>query len=173
MRKICFVFAVLFFISSCSAQEKVSPEIFVERLCAADENAKPDAELFFIDGEVYTYYISYAQTLNLVVEMNTDTQGNVKKINLACSETDKADMFIQCVKSVICVYSPDEDADKILNEIFPAENRDSTFLYCETQWYMYSAVVSENGLFFSTENKKVSPQSEVEFSLKPNDIVEY
>lgn len=173
MKKFLIVFIALLLLSSCSVQEKVSPGIFVERLCAADENAELDNDLSFGSGEVYTYYITYAQSLRLVAEMRSDGQGNVKKINLACNKTDKADLFMQCVKSVICVYSPEENPDEILKAVFPGKESDGTFFYHETQWYKYSAVLSENGLFFSTENKKVSPQSEVEFSLKPNDIVEY
>lgn len=162
----------LFFLSSCSLQEKVSPEIFIERLCAADENFIFDGESLFCGDGTYTYYITYSD-LPLVAEIRIDGDENSKKINLACGETDKVELFIKCVESVIRVYSPDENIEEIHKEIFPLQESENSFYYYETKWYKYSSVLSEKGLYFSTENKKISPQSEVELSLKPNDIVDY
>ncbi len=173
MRKIAVVFGMLFLLASCSVQEKVSPEIICERLCAADENISFDGDFSFAKDGVYTCYITYSKSLVLVAEMNTDGQGNVKKINLACDKTDKADLFEYCVRSMIEVYSPDENSDEISDAIFREKESDGKFCYHETQWYRYSAVRSENGLFFSTENLKLSPRGEEKLSLRTNDVVEY
>ena len=164
---------VLFLLASCSAQEKVSPEIVCERLCGADKNVIFDDDFSFVKDGVYTYSIDYAQSLVLVAEMHIDGQGNVKKINLACDKTDKADLFEQCIRSMIKIYSPDENSDEITDAIFCDKESDGKFCYYETQWYKYSAVRSENGLFFSTENMKLTPRGEDKLSLKPNDTVEY
>lgn len=172
MKRVIIAFVTLIFLSSCSAQEKVSPDIFIERFSAADENVTFNGNPEFCDDGKYTYYFTYAG-LPLVAEIHIDGQENAKKINLACSEAGKAELFRQCAESVICVYSPEEKADEIIDLLFRGKDRDGTFLYHETHWYTYSVVLSENGLFFSMENRKLSPRSEVELSLKPNDIVEY
>lgn len=173
MKRIIAIFFALFLLASCSLQEAVSPEIFTQRLCKADENIVPDDRLCFYSENVYTFYFSYADCLKSVAEIHIDEQGNAKKINLACSRTDKIDLFIQCVKSFISVYSPTENSEEIITALFEKKTLDSKFSFYETQWYIYSVVLSENGLYFSTESKKLSPQSEVELSLKSNDIVEY
>lgn len=173
MKRIIAIFAVLFLLASCSLQEAVSPEIFTQRLLKADENIVPDDGMCFLNGNVYTFYFLYADCLNFVAEIHCDEQGNAKKINLACGQTDKIDLFIQCVKSFVSVYSPQENAGEITASLFAEKKTDGKFSFYETQWYIYSALLSENGLYFSTESKKLSPQSEVELSLKPNDIVEY
>lgn len=173
MKRIFAVFVALFMLVSCSLQEKVNSEILTERLCETDKNILPDPELCFRQGDRSTFYFTYAESLFFVAELYSDGQGNVKKINLACDNTDKIDLFVQCVKSFEDVYVPDENSDEINAALFKEKKFSGKFSFYETQWYLYSAVLSENGLYFSIENKKLSPQTEVELSLKPNDIVEY
>ncbi len=173
MRKIPIVFILIFMLSSCSLQEKVSPEIFIQRLCAEDENIMVDDSLCFNKNNVFTAYFSYADSADFVLETDVDGLGNAKKINLACAQTDKVVLFKKCVESVISVYSPDENTDEIIDSLFPEKESYGKFTYYETRWYVYSAVLSEKGLYFSSENKKLSPQNEEALSLKPNDIIEY
>lgn len=107
------------------------------------------------------------------METRADGQGNTEKINLACSCTDKIDLFAQCVRSIISVYAPDEDSGKIINGLFADKQLNSGILYYETKWYSYSARLSDDCLYFSVENRKLSPRNEVALSLKQNDIIEY
>ena len=173
MKRILAVFITLFMLVSCSLQEKVSSEILTERLCKTDNNILPDSDLCFHQGDRSVFYFTYAELLFFVAELYSDGQGNIKQINLACDKTDKIDLFVQCVKSFENVYVPDENSDEINAVLFKEKKISGNFLFYETQWYLYSAVLSENGFYFSIENKKLSPQTAVELSLKPNDIVEY
>ncbi len=172
MKRIISVFILLILLSSCSVQENMSPHIFVGRLQKVDDSIVIDIDNMFSENGKYVCYGKYAQTADVVFQMTVNEQGSIKKISLACNQKDKADLFIECVKSVIDIYS-DDGSETVKNSLFVKKKISDECIYYDTQWYSYSAVLSENGLFFSAESKKLSPQSEVEFSLKPNDIVEY
>ncbi len=172
MKRIISVIVMLLMLSSCSQQINLNPYIFFERLEKADKNLVAETENIFSQDGNYVCYAKYCDTVNTAFQLYTDDDGNVKKISLACNQADKADLFIECVKSVISVYSDDE-TETVINSIFKEKKISNECLYYDTQWYSYSAILSEKGLFFSSESKKLSPQTEVELSLKPNDIVEY
>ncbi len=173
MKKIFCLISVLLILGSCSVQEKVSPMIFMKRIIKTDNNLNADIDSSFVEDNNYICFAKYAEKTDVVFEIKTDEGGNVKKISLACTQADKTDDFIDCVSSVIKTYAPDDDIQSVLSSILLTKNTSDNFSYHETQWYLYSSAVTENGLYFSVENKKLIPQSEVEFSLKQNDIVEY
>lgn len=171
MKRITVVLLLLFILTACSVQEKVNPQIFIERVQNCDENIT--VENVFFEDDVFICFADYAQKANLVFEMATDEHENVKKINLACTQTDKAEEFIYCAESVVKTYAPEDDSAKVIKDLFSSKELSGKCIYYETQWHIYSAVLSENGLYFSSESKKLVPQSDVEFSLKENDIVTY
>ncbi len=173
MKKVFVLLFLCLFLVSCSLQAEVTPEIFVERLSKFDKNMMFDEFVSFSHENLHTYFFSYSDSVFPVLEIRTDERGNAEKISISCTQTDKLDLFLKCVEVIVSVYSPDETASQIIDALYSEKNENEEFSYYETQWYLYSAVISENGLFFSTENKKLSPQSEVELSLKANDIVEY
>ncbi len=173
-RIIIMIDAVLIvFLAACSVQEKVSPDIFVERLSAANESFVFETESCFIEENKSVFFAKYNNEIDTVFEITEDEQGNAEKISLACTQADKVEIFIACVKNVIETYSPDDSSDEILTDLFKKISTDGKNKYYETQWYSYSAVFSEEGLFFSIKNKKLISESSVEFSLKENDIIEY
>ena len=173
MKKIVSLLLLITFLSSCSVQEKVNINLLTERLCQYDESFIINESLSFSQENYNTVFFSYGGEKDFVMETHADGQGNTKKINLACNSTDKIDLFSQCVKSIISVYAPDEDSGKITDELLKNKETGNGVIYYETKWYSYSARLSEGSIYFSVENRKLSPRSEVEFSLKQNDITEY
>ncbi|MBE6821009.1 MAG: hypothetical protein E7516_08145 [Ruminococcaceae bacterium] len=173
MKKIALLLLSVIFLASCSVQEKVNVNLLTERLCQYDELFVINEFLSFSQENSNTVFFAYGEEKGFVMETRADGQGNTEKINLACTCTDKIDLFTQCVKSVISVYAPDEDGSEIMNELFADKQLNSGMLYYETKWYSYSARLSDDCLYFSVENRKLSPRSEVALSLKQNDIIEY
>ncbi len=173
MKKVAVVILLMIFLSSCTVQKKMSPWIFIERVEKNDKNIAFDTGNSFYENEDFVCYATYADMSGFCVEILTDESGNSKKISLACMQTDKTDKFISFSKSVIETYSPDDSADEVIKSLFGNKKINNVFAYHSTQWYDYSAILSENGFYFSVASKKLMPQSEVEFSLKPNDIIEY
>lgn len=171
-RIIALLFSVVF-LASCSAQEKVNINLLTERISEYDELFGIDESLSFSQDNCYTVFFTYGTDKNFVMETRDDGQGNTEKINLACTCTDKIDLFIQCVESVISVYASDEDSGKITKELFRNKELNGGIHYYETKWYSYSARLSGDCLYFSVENRKLSPRNEVQLSLKQNDIIEY
>ena len=173
MKKIAFIIALAMFLSSCTVQEKMSPWIFIERVNKNDNNIIFDVNDSFYSNESFVCYASYNGKKGFCVEIPVDENGNSEKISLACADSDKTDEFVLFSKCIINTYSPDDSVDDVLNHLFENIEINNEFIHYETQWYDYSATFSEHGLYFSVESRKISPRSEVEFSLKPNDIVEY
>ena len=173
MKRIAALLPVFVTLTACSVQEKMSPWIFVERMRQTDKNLVIDTENSFFENEKMVCYAVYADKTKLVFEISTDEHGNSDKISLACVQTDKAADFVLCAKSIASVYSTEDDSDNVAKELFGTKELSDECRYYETQWRSYAAVLSENGLYFSVESKKLVPQTEVEFSLKQNDIVEY
>ncbi len=170
MIKIIFVLILPLILCACSVQEKANPQILIERIERADENFV--FEKSFYEDESYISFAKHNKT-ELVFKFETDENENVKKINLACLNARKVNDFINLACTVTTAYSPEDDSLQMINELFGKQKLSNECLYYETQWHSYSAVLSEKGLYFSVSSKKLMPESEVEFSLKPNDIVEY
>ncbi len=173
MKRIVALILSVMFLASCSVQEKANINILTERISKYDEFFIADESLSFSQENSHTVFFTYGEEKGFVMETRADWQGNTEKINLACICTDKIDLFVQCVKSIISVYAPDEDGDKIIKELFADKQLNDEFLYYETKWYSYSARLSDDGLYFCVENRKLSPRNEVGLSLKQNDIIEY
>ncbi len=173
MKRIFVLFITVLFLASCSSQENMNGILLVERISEYDEQFDADESLLFTEGNVQTLFFTYGSENGFIMESRTDTQGNTEKINLACTCTDKIDLFFQCAGTLILVYAPGEDVKKISDELFRNKLLNGDLLYYETRWYVYSVRLSKECLYFSIENKKLSPQSDVDLSLKQNDIVDF
>lgn len=173
MKKIIILLMLFIFLASCSSQEKININLLTERICRYDELFVVDDSLSFSQENTHTVFFTYGIEQDFVMETCDDKQGNTEKINLACTCTDKIDLFVNCIKSVVSVYAPEEDCNKIIKELFKTKELNGIFNYFETKWYSYSVRLSEEYLYFSVENRKLSPKNETQLSLKQNDIVEY
>lgn len=170
MKRIVISIILIVCLCSCSVQENMSPELFLERFQKYDNNLSITDSFYQEDS--YICFVRY-HNAEIIFYIFTDCNKNVKKINLACSETDMINEFTDCTESIIRIYSPDDNSEEIINNLFNPEITNSEFRYYNTQWHTYSAICSDNGIYFSVSDKKLAPESEVDFSLKQNDIVEY
>lgn len=171
MKKIfAFVFTavnVLLLLSSCTVQEEVSPDLFISRFAQVYPDYSLEADGMFYENEKCVLFANDASGNRFAIEMTADERGRVRKISLACVDADKAENMFSFAKDVISVYAADENPESVAASLNIGKN----YSYHETQWYYYSFSSTETGLFFSVENKKLSPEKEVALTLKENDIV--
>ena len=166
MKKFLVLIPLLLFLSACSVQETVSPYLLVSRLEKAVPEAVFDADGMFYENEKAVVYADYGGS-RFAIEMTCDSEGRVKKISLACNDTDKAECFYSFAGNIVSVYAPDEKYDGISKNLYCGKQ----FSYYETQWYSYSFSSAVSGFYFGIENKKLSPAKDIGLTLKPNDIV--
>ena len=69
-------------------------------------------------------------------------------------------------EKVLDVYAPNENPDEIIPDLFK-----NKWNYVSTQWYDYSYIVSDEGMFASIENKKLATESDARLTLKQSDII--
>lgn len=167
MKKIIII-AVLtvLFLSSCTVQQEVNPDLFMSRLSESYPELSVESENAFYEEGKCVVFVNLLR-LRCVAEMTLDGNERVQKISIACAETDNADEFISFAERITAVYAPDEDFSSVSEILFGSER----YSYHETQWYYYTFSQNETGFFFSIENKKLAPQKEIELTLKENDIV--
>lgn len=159
--------AALIALPACSVQENTSPELFIERLKKNNENLIFESDSAFWEDNAWFCFAEDNNGTKFSFEIQTDENGNAKKISLACIQTDKAEEFFSAVKSIIKTYAPEDDAEQAAQALIAEK---SGFSYFETQWHRYAFAKSESELYFSAESAKLVPQSDVPLSLKPNDI---
>ena len=168
MKKISVVAVlILFFLTACTVQETMNPDLFIERFTDQFPEFSVDAEQMFYENEKCVVFLNNQGGRRFAMEMTVDSADVVQKISLACAETDKADDFYNLAESVVKVYAPDEDFKTASKKLFCGKK----YSYYETQWYYYSFSESETGLIFCIENKRLSPEKEERLTLKENDIV--
>lgn len=165
MKKISVLLIVLLTLASCSIQEKMNTKIFVERFLNAVGDEITADEILFDSGRDILFFADKNGT-EYVMEFRADEQGNIKKICLACTDADKTDLMKYFFEKIISVYAPDENTAEIIPSLF-----NNKWDYHSTQWYDYSSVISDEGVFASVENKKLSTPSDAELTLKQNDII--
>lgn len=158
------------FFSACSVQETMSPQIFINRLSKINQELDFESAEHFMDGNKFCFFIKNKNSTNFLIEITVNENGHSEKISVACSNADKIGDFINCVESVIKTYAPDDDISEIISKLNINRNK---LVYQESQWHSYSALINENGIYFSISNKKLIPSSKAELSLKPNDRVDF
>ncbi len=155
---------------SCSVQEKMNSEIFIERFSGSC------AELDFQNSEIVyeesdcKMFIKNKAGIEFLIELKTDDRNNVNKINLVTTEIKAESSFVSIAGKITETYTPDDSSQTILNELFANGKIKNEFVFFETQWYYYSAAKTENAIYFSVENKKLSSEKNTDLTLKPNDI---
>lgn len=160
---LAFVSIVL--LNSCSVQDKMNPLIFIEKF------SEISGYSIKIDTPVYTdnnciFFFTDENNNEYVCELLTDKAKNIKKICLASDNANKAESFIKFSEMTINIFSPDDESSFIISKLFK-----NNFDYTDSQWYSYSSVISEKGMFFSIISKKLLTESDAELTLKQNDII--
>lgn len=171
-----FIFIMIFslvFLSACSVQEKMSPEIFLERLCEKSDIFSSESAEILYDETGCVCFIDDVYGTEYVFNFVMSDSGFIKKISFVCSEKDKAENYILCLKDMINVYSPDESTENVIRELTVNGKMKQGFTNYDTQWYLWSSYTDENGFFVSVINKKLTEVPTVELSLKPNDKVAF
>lgn len=170
MKKIIILLFIMIILSSCSVQEKMNSEMFIERLSKKDIQIEiKTSEIIYEDGKSYYYFISENNAKFLIVMYN-DENKNINKISLTCNDINAEKDFMLYAKYIIDTFSFDDSSESVVKEIFKDAKINSGFSYYETQWYYYTSALSDNSMFFSIENKKLSQRKNTELTLKPNDI---
>ena len=175
MKKVVIIIALfcMAFLSSCTVQDKMSPEIFIDRLSARSEIFNCESAEFLYDDTDCVCFTDDIYGTEYVFNFGISDKGYINKISFACNEKDKAENYILCLKDVIAVYSPDESSENVINELTTNGKMKEGFSYYTTQWYLWSSYADDNGLFVSVTNKKIKETETAELSLKPNDKVSF
>ncbi len=167
---VLIVCIAILFVSACSVQETMNPQIFLERLEKNAANLDFSSSESFYEDNSFVCFIKSTSGTDFMIELDTDISGNVQKISLACTKTDKANEFILCAESIIKTYAPEDNCNEILAGVFLNGKIDNGFMYHETQWHYYTSAAYASAIYFSAESKKLSREKNTEFTLKPNDI---
>lgn len=165
MKKIFVLLVILITLTSCSMQEKMNDNIFLERLSDALGDEISADEILYQNGRSLLFFLDNNGT-EYLCEFRNDESNNVKKICLACTDADKTERFKYFFEKIVNVYAPDENTLEIITALFK-----NNWDYHSSQWYEYSSALTGNGIFASIENKKLSTQSDAELTLKQNDII--
>ncbi len=161
----------MLFLQACSVQEKMSPQIFFERLSKINAQLVFDTSEQFFEGNEFVCFASDADNNSYAFQVSVTDSGDCEKISLA-AENGNENAFRECVKSVINVYAPDDDAEKVIISLLNSSSNQK-FQYYETQWHSYSFARENECRYFSVSSKKLMPESKVELSLKPNDKIDF
>ncbi len=156
---------MIFLFCSCTVQEKMNPMLFIQRFTDTSGNEFSIEESFDDNGR-YIIFFCDKNGEKYACELQTDSFGNIKKICLAGNNTSKAEPFEYLFKNVLDVYAPNENPDEIIPDLFK-----NKWNYHSTQWYDYSCIVSDEGIFASIENKKLATESDARLTLKQSDII--
>lgn len=169
---ISFFMVSILLLQACSVQEKMSPQIFFERLAKIDSQLCFDASEQFFSGDEYVCFVSDVNSNCFVFQISVNDRGDCEKISVAAEKTAASD-FINCVKSVIQAYAPNDDAENITEKLFSDGKISMEYLYFDSQWHSYSAAGSNGCFYFGVSSKKLVAESEIELSLKQNDKTDF
>lgn len=97
--------------------------------------------------------------------MHTCKDGSVKTVSLTSTATDKTAAFISVAERITAVYSPDDDSDTVVANVFlhgeiPKEN-----VYYDTRWHEYTALANEYAMYFSIDDLSLGERTAPELTL--------
>lgn len=167
---ILFSIALTLLLQACSVQEKMSPQIFLDRLSKIITQLDFDTAEQFYEGNEFVCFVSDDDINTYAFQISMTDSGDCKKISFA-SEKIGDDTFKECVKSIITVYAPDDDAETIISSLYSTNKQ--KFQYYETQWHSYSFSAEKECRYFSVSSKKLASENNVQLSLKPNDKIDF
>lgn len=169
---ISFFVALMLMLQACSVQEIMSPQIFFERLLKINTQLEFNATQQFFEGNEFVCFATDTQKNNFVFQLTVNKSGDCEKISISAEKADE-NSFAECATSVINVYAPEDDAESIVLSLILNSKNNQKFRYYETQWHSYCVAEEKGCMYFSVSSKKLSQQSEVELSLKPNDKIDF
>ncbi len=165
IRILSIMSTLMFVFYGCTVQEKMNPMIFTDRFSTLMNNEITIDESFTESGR-HIIFFSDKSGEEYVCEMLTDKSDNIKKICLASNSASKAESFEYIFEKVLKVYAPNEITSEIIPVLFKKK-----WNYHTSQWYRYAGVISDEGIFASIENLKLSTQSDAQMTLKQSDII--
>ncbi len=168
MKKI-FLLAVflLLLLCSCTKQNEMNPQLFLSRFSDSFPDYQPETDEMFFEDDKSVLFVNDSAGNRFALEMKSDFQERVQKISLACNSADKDECLFDFAKDILSVYAPDEDVEAIFHSLADG----NYFSYYETLWYSYAFSQTENGAFFSVENKRFAPEREARLTLKENESI--
>lgn len=158
------VITVMFMLCACTVQEKMNPMMFAERFLSVMNNEIFIEESFKDNGR-YIMFFSDKSGEQFVCELLTDNSDTIKKICLVSNNTNKTESFEYFFGKIVNVYAPNEIPSEIIPVLFK-----NKWNYHSSQWYRYACVISDEGIFASIENIKLSTESDAQLTLKQSDI---
>lgn len=158
---------IIFLLSGCSVQERVSPLILIDRLSKQSSEIFFDPQQTFFEDNTFICFIEYKNISNITVKMHTSEDSSVKKISVYSTFDNH---ILELIKLLIKIYSPKENSEKICEELI--KNADS-FKYYNGKEYTYSLFISDESIYFEVFNKNLSEYTIPELTLKPNDRIKY
>lgn len=158
------IFVLVFLLTSCTVQDAVNIDLFIERLSEKYPVYNAGSDKMFFENNKCVLFTKDENGINYSLELTSDLQGNLYKISLACIETDKADLILNFAKNLVSVYAPTENRNAVISNL----RKDKLFSFYETDWYSYAFSETENGLFFSVENKRFTSEDVSVLTLKNN-----
>lgn len=162
--KIIPIIILLLFLSACSVQEKVSPEIFKSRI----EKNYPE---FVFENDGYylndCFYVFACYNNNdIAFKIGISENYIANKISLSFEKNESLKEISEIIRPVIEVFSPNEDGEIIIDELI---NTEEGFYYSYGKEYSYSLAVNEKNIYFEVFNNRLSNYTIPELTLKQND----
>ncbi len=143
----------------------MTPEIFLERLSTADESLTVDFEgRYYLNERCFCFIKDEGMTEYLLV-MHICEDGSIKTVSLTSTATDKTAAFISLSKRIAVVYSPDDDSDAVVANVFlhgeiPKEN-----VYYDTRRHEYTALANEYAMYFSIDDLSLGERTVPELTI--------
>ena len=162
--KFIFVLFMLVILSSCSVQEKASPEIVVERLKAGYTEFVFENDGFYSDGNYYIFF-NFKNTTALI-KMETDKNNSVARISVSFDSDDNNDVVFDLIEPLITVYSLKEDCTEIIKSLSCEKDG---FSYAYGHEHIYSLVRNGKNIYFEIINNCLLQYSAPTLTLKQND----
>lgn len=154
---------LVFILCGCSVQERIIPEVLLERLSKNDCGFEFDAsDGFYSEGKYYCF----ANEKDVLLSASCDENNIIYELSVYSPAVEYGieKLFIDAAG---CFSG--EDIQSVFTELkksaseFPAER--------ETKGFVYTYFKSENGLFFSVRNKRIKQIPQPELTLRENETI--
>ena len=172
MRKLRIISAIILILvlvlSSCSVQERISPEIFKSRTEKNYPEFVFENEGYYLND--YFYIFAVYNGSDIVFKIAVDENNTANKISISFEMNDNIKEISDIIKPVIEIFSPNEDCKKIADELI---NKEGEFRYSYGKEYSYSLAVNGKNIYFDVFNNRLSDYTVPELTLKQHDTGAY